>query len=154
MNHQSAGQYLYTLYAILFAFVLEPLTFITLLHYLKPEPPLIGNVFMKWFFATIAIALVILIEYVYRTRLKNYHTIVSLLEKLSKYFRLTIVRFAGLSFSLNLLAVGYLLLQDSRLTYLFVLILLYAALHWPASSVICKDLKLSRNECEAFQNWK
>lgn len=154
MNFQSAGQYFYSLYTILFAMALVPLTLIGLFHYLNMDPVFAENDFVWLIFAIAAVADMIVFEFVHRKNVKTTLTVVSLSDKLKKYFSLTIVRFAGMSSALHIAVIGYFLVRDDRITYVFMLLLLYIGFQWPTVSRVCDELKLSRDECEAFRGWK
>jgi hypothetical protein len=154
MKFQSRGQYFYSLYTILFALALVPLTLIGLFHYINLEPVFIENHFGWLIPAFLGVADVVVFEFLHRKNLKATFSVASLSDKLKKYFALTIVRYAGLSFALHLIIAGYFLLRDDRLTYLFMLLLLYIGFQWPTISRVCDELKLSRDECAAFRQWK
>lgn len=154
MNFHSAGQYFYTLYTILFAMSLVPLTLIGLFYYVDIEPVFTENDLVWLIFAFAAVADLIVFELLHRKNLKTTFSLVSLSDKLKKYFSLTIVRFAGLSGALHLVVIGYFLVRNDQLTYTFVLVLLYIGFRWPTISRVCDELKLSRDECEAFRGWK
>lgn len=154
MKHQSFRQYVYSLYALLFAMALAPITVIALVYYVEIKPVDFENDLVWFFFACIAVADVIFFEYLYRKRLNRMVTTTSLAARLAAFHSLTTVRFAGINFSLTLLAAGYLLLREELLTWLFLALLLYESLHWPTPSVIGKALRLSASEQEALKAWK
>lgn len=154
MEHQSAGQYFYSLYAILLAMAIIPLALIGVFHYLNMEPVLSENDFAWLITIVVAIFDVTFFEFLHKKNLRSTLSLVALSAKLKKYFSLTIVRFAGMTSALYILIAGFFLVRDDRLTYTFILLLVYIGLKWPTMSRVCDELKLSRNECEAFREWK
>ncbi len=154
MKHQSAAQYLYTLYVILFAVVLTPLTVLAVLYYVQVRVLNFENDFVWFIFACAALADALVFEYWYFKRLAKIRTAVSLGQRLENFYSLTIVRFAGISIALTTLAGAYMLLRQELFTWLFLLILLYLFFQWPTLPRISKALELSASEYEALKFWK
>jgi hypothetical protein len=154
MKHQSISQFLYSLYAVLLALMLVPVLIITLLQYIQVQPWDTENDLAWLFFAIPAVGDSFLFDYWYLKRLKSLRTVVSLSDKLRRFYSLTIVRYSGESFAQTLLVLGYLAVRAEWLSYLFVLILLYQAIQWPTLHRLCRALRLSAAECEALRAWK
>ena len=68
--------------------------------------------------------------------------------KLQKYFRLTIVRYTLIAMLSVFLAISFYITKDDRVTGIFALNLILAAVVWPRPAKVSNDLKLRGDERE------
>jgi hypothetical protein len=154
MKFNSIREYFYKLYNVLYSLVLLPLAVFIFLYLQMQSGELEGHYRGEQQITTlllIIIGIVVLIDWIlsvilYNHRLKSVRTIESLGEKLSNYYKLTVLRFAIVITGLLILAGGFYLTENQVFTGMFVVSLGILSLLWPLPAKICRDLKLRGDE--------
>lgn len=161
MRYQTISEYFYKLYSILFLIVLMPLGVFVFVYGAtqlgKLVHPMAGS--GESAFVVYGSAVVIAMDWVISTvlfnrSLKAARTLVSLGERLDKYYTLTVVRFGLIVSGLLLLSIGFYLIGDQLLTALLILSLVLLGFLWPFPSKVCNDLALKEDERKVIQDWK
>lgn len=162
MHFQSVKEYFYKLYTRLFLLLLLPLaTFLALYGAIQGgelTPMELADeqhaIWLRYIFLGAAVTDWIGASVFFSWSLKPVRTLVSLGEKLDRYFFLTIIRFVIIVFGMMVLAGGYYLLHDQVLTALFIVSLLMMGLVWPFPGRVTSHLHLKEDEKNWVQEWK
>jgi hypothetical protein len=162
MNYHSPNEYFYKFYARLFLLVLFPLA-VFLFLYSGIQAGLFGNPLpihesyawmVRLFFPVLAVFHWVTGLVIFLNRLKSVRTIVSLGEKLDRYFSIVQSRTMFLVYGWLVLAAGYYLLQDQVVTIVFIAGLLSLIPVWPFPRRVCNDLRLKDDERRWVLEWK
>lgn len=149
MQFTSIGQYFYKIYSALLMILLLPIFTFTAVYLTLPDVSLWqrSNVFLL---GTVLLVLCFwLIGFTFFVKkIKSIRLRQGLGLKLEKYFYITIVRYMLCMIACLILALGFYLTGDDRLTNLFAVNLLALGLLWPTSGKVCNDLKLRGDERE------
>ncbi|QOI97519.1 MAG: hypothetical protein HRU69_08465 [Flammeovirgaceae bacterium] len=162
MQYQSASEYFYKLYARLFVLVLVPLIAFLFL-FLAVTTGHLSNplgvdgqsvVWLRYVFLFVFVADWTLAFQYYRRSLKPVRTLVSLADRLNRYYYLVSIRFVIIITGLVLLAAGYYLLADEVLAGIFITSLLLLVLIWPFPGRVASHLHLKGDEQRWVRDWK
>lgn len=162
MQYQSAREYFYKLYARLFLLVLVPLVAFLFLFIRVTADQLSSTlhgdehlaIWLRYVFLVVLVAGWTIAFYYYRSSLKTVRTLVSLGERLDRYYSLTLFRFIIIITGLVLLTVGYYLLADEVLAGLFITSLLLLVLIWPFPGRVSSHLHLKEDEERWVCDWE
>jgi hypothetical protein len=146
-------QYLYRLHIAGFALALLPILLLTFFHMVSWEQLRFQAQWAWMAFIMLSLAIVFLSEKRYRKKIRETRTLTVLMEKLNRYYKLTIVRMASFCLAMLTLTIGYLLTADNRLTIAFFVMLLNMAWHWPGMKRLERDLTLTATERQAIEDW-
>jgi cytochrome c oxidase subunit IV len=154
MKYSSIREYFYKMHSLLYAIILLPLLMFVMLYWLMNEGKLEGQfyandemkqwlllvfsgvVFLDWIAAVI----------VFNRGINATRKIVSLGERLDKYYRYTLIRFLVVMMGALLLAAGFYLTEDQRFTLVGGVSIVLVLVFWPFPAKVCKDLQLKGDE--------
>lgn len=153
MKYTSVPEYFYKLHGRLYAFILLPLLSFGLLYWEMKTgtiTPFSQDIRLNKTLLLVIIFMV-LVEwltafFLFKIQLKGILTLGSLGERLDRYYRFTMIRFALMISGVILLAVGFYLTRDQYFTILFAASMVGIALVWPTSAKVCDDLHLKGDE--------
>jgi hypothetical protein len=152
MKFYSLRQYFYTLYTWLFALILVPLFAFVICYrvfrfdsFQTIEFGLSGLSSASGF-VLIAFAAWVVSYWIFWRNIEAFRKLQSLGERLSRYARLTIVRYLWIVTGMMTLVVGYYITFNGWLTVVFLLSMGMPLLIWPLPSRVCRDLKLKGDE--------
>ncbi len=161
MRYQTVSEYFYRFYSVLFLIVLVPLGVLVYLYIEASRGgihhPLSGS--EEALFIVYGLAGLIFIDWIitsvlFARALKNARALVSLGERLDKYYAITLTRFLLLGNGLLCLVIGFYLVGDQLLTALFIISLLLLGLVWPFPYKVSRDLALKEEERRVLSDWK
>jgi hypothetical protein len=151
MKYQSVGEYFYKMYSVLFLYLLIPMlalggVYWANRYFLSIDPAsrdlilgaLITVVVLDWLMAWVW----------FNQAVKGLLTLVSLGERLQRYFKLMLIRFSIFAVGLFMLVAAYAISGNRLAALAFGLHLVLALLIWPFPSRVVQHLKLKGNERE------
>ncbi|MFN3839409.1 MAG: hypothetical protein ACK4RF_01765 [Cyclobacteriaceae bacterium] len=153
MRYQTISEYFYKFFSVLFLIVLVPLGAFVYLYGAAQlgavNHPLAGSDTSD--FVVYGLAGICALDWIAATvyfskSLRGIRTLVSLGDRLDRYYRLTITRFAWVGGGLLGLSVGFYLVGDQLLTALFMVSILVLGFVWPFPAKISRDLGLKESE--------
>jgi hypothetical protein len=149
MKWNTLGQYFYKLYIVVLVIQLVPIFSFILVYVLAPPVSIKLPYWSSPLNLSVVVLAVLLIQFlIFDKKIKSIRKDQGLRLKLEKYFRLTIVRYILLGVVSLLLAYGFYLTKDDRITGLFAITLILFGVLWPRSAKVCSDLKLRGDERE------
>jgi hypothetical protein len=151
MEFVSISQYFYKMYNTVMFILLIPLITFTALYLMPHEGIPIAIAAYSDLFITCGCAVMILwlaMFFFFNKKIKTVRNDQGLRRKLEKYFELTIVRYILIVISTFVLAAGFYLTRNDIFTLTFLGHLVIAALLWPRTSKVTRDLRLRGDERE------
>lgn len=154
MKYNSIREYFYKFHNLLFTIILVPLLAFVLLYWMIQQGEVVGPMrddedvkqLLVIGFGAMA-CLDWLISFVFFNQgLHAARKLVSLGERLDKYYSISLVRFLIIISGSLGLAIGFYLTEDQRFTLFSGINLLLLLLVWPRSVKVCNDLQLRGDE--------
>jgi hypothetical protein len=149
MKWITIGQYFYRLYIAVLLIQLVPIFSFILVYVLAPPVSIRLPGWSTPLYLSGVVITVLLIQFIiFNKKIKSIRKDQGLRLKLEKYSRLTIVRYSLIGVVSLLLAYGFYLTKDDRITGLFAFTLILLSVLWPRPAKVCSDLKLKGDERE------
>lgn len=152
MKFTSLQEYFYKLQNALYLLVLLPLLVFIFLIASPPDKIVVLaaediTIIMS---LLIGFALVdgVIVSIIFYQSMKKIRKAVLLSEKLDRYYTMALIRYAVITLSCLMMALGYYLTDNLIFISLFAFTLILLFILWPRPSTVCKQLKLKGDERE------
>lgn len=152
MKFNSIREFFNTLYNILYGILLVPLLVFVYLYLEQRSGNLMAEIvessLLVWILSSVVIFEWAMSFVIFHKGMKAVEQRIGLGERLEKYRSITIVRYAMISSSCLILALGFYLTQHQVFTALFVMAMILQSSFWPTTYRLANHLKLKGEERE------